>query len=50
MLFAYHKTAFFRLQEDMAAGREMMKNIKFIQGMTLFVQCASETPCMFMSG
>ena len=33
----------------MAAGTEAMQHIKFIQGMTLFVQCATEVPCMYLS-
>ncbi|KAA0190052.1 hypothetical protein HAZT_HAZT004704 [Hyalella azteca] len=39
----------FVLQEDMAAGSAAVQNIKFLQGITIFVQCATEVPCMFFS-
>ncbi|KAF2356592.1 Major facilitator superfamily associated domain [Trinorchestia longiramus] len=39
----------FVLQEDMAAGSDAMQHIKFLQGVTIFVQCATEVPCMFLS-
>ncbi|KAK8720583.1 hypothetical protein OTU49_013227, partial [Cherax quadricarinatus] len=39
----------FLMQEDMARTTDAMAHIKFIQGMTLFIQCFFEVPFMFLS-
>ncbi|KAG7177745.1 uncharacterized protein LOC121863032 isoform X2 [Homarus americanus] len=39
----------FIMQEDMARGTEAMSYMKFLQGLTLFVQCGIEAPFMFIN-
>ncbi|XP_042867904.1 uncharacterized protein LOC122250510 [Penaeus japonicus] len=38
----------FMMQEDMSRGTSAMSYMKFLQGFTLFVQCAIEAPFMFV--
>nr|XP_027231850.1 uncharacterized protein LOC113823423 [Penaeus vannamei] len=38
----------FIMQEDMSRGTSAMSYMKFLQGFTLFVQCAIEAPFMFV--
>ncbi|KAK4304392.1 hypothetical protein Pmani_023661 [Petrolisthes manimaculis] len=37
------------MQEDMARGTSAMNYIKFIQGLTIFVECGIEAPFMFIN-
>ncbi|MPC41532.1 hypothetical protein E2C01_035130 [Portunus trituberculatus] len=37
------------MQEEMAVGTSAMNHMKFLQGMTIFVQCGIEAPFMFIN-
>lgn len=37
------------MQEDKAKGTSAMNNLRFLQGLTLFVQCSFEAPLMFVN-
>ncbi|KAG0714091.1 Major facilitator superfamily domain-containing protein 6 [Chionoecetes opilio] len=39
----------FMMQEQMAKGTSIMNHMKFLQGMTIFVQCGIEAPFMFIN-
>ncbi|XP_045598903.2 major facilitator superfamily domain-containing protein 6-B isoform X2 [Procambarus clarkii] len=39
----------FIMQEDMAKGTDAMSYMKFLQGLTIFVQCSLEAPFMFIN-
>ncbi|XP_045600649.2 major facilitator superfamily domain-containing protein 6 [Procambarus clarkii] len=39
----------FIMQEDMARGTDAMGYMKFLQGMTIFVQCSAEVPFMLIN-
>ncbi|XP_045128333.1 uncharacterized protein LOC123514512 isoform X2 [Portunus trituberculatus] len=39
----------FMMQEEMAVGTSAMNHMKFLQGMTIFVQCGIEAPFMFIN-
>ncbi|XP_063840861.1 major facilitator superfamily domain-containing protein 6-like isoform X1 [Scylla paramamosain] len=39
----------FMMQENMAMGTSAMNHMKFLQGMTIFVQCGIEAPFMFIN-
>ena len=37
------------MQENMAKGTSVMNYMKFLQGLTIFVQCGIEAPFMFIN-